>query len=185
MDIRLPKRMDGHQPDVLIESKQITIIGTNGAGKSRFCSALVEELGDKAYRISALKALFPSPSSTKPLPGSIDDLFNRMNEANPQIKNNAAFMRYANKETSAKIKESMEKLFKESDEQAAKAACEKEGEGMYSALIMAVTTKSGVQAVFANPNTRPPCGERQFYALRRKFFWILREMKCGDIEPIA
>lgn len=89
MDIRLPKRMDGHQPDVLIESKQITIIGTNGAGKSRFCSALVEELGDKAYRISALKALFPSPSSAKPLPGSIDDLFNRMNEANPQIKNNA------------------------------------------------------------------------------------------------
>ncbi len=86
MDIRLPKRMDGHQPDVLIESRQITIIGTNGAGKSRFCSALVDELGDKAYRISALKALFPSPASAKPLPGSIDDLFNRMNEANPQVK---------------------------------------------------------------------------------------------------
>ena len=87
MDIRLPKRMDGHQPEVLIESKQITIIGTNGAGKSRFCSALVEELGEKAYRISALKALFPSPASAKPLPGSIDDLFNRMNAANPQVKN--------------------------------------------------------------------------------------------------
>ncbi|MBE6315952.1 MAG: DUF4435 domain-containing protein [Bacteroidales bacterium] len=87
MDIRLPKRMDGHQPDVLIESRQITIIGANGAGKSRFCSALVDELGDKAYRISALKALFPSPASAKPLPGSIDDLFNRMNEANPQVKN--------------------------------------------------------------------------------------------------
>ena len=87
MDIRLPKRMDGHQPDVLIESRQITIIGTNGAGKSRFCSALVDELGDKAYRISALKALFPSPASANPLPGSIDDLFNRMNEANPQVKN--------------------------------------------------------------------------------------------------
>ena len=87
MDIRLPKRMDGHQPDVLIESRQITIIGANGAGKSRFCSALVDELGDKDYRISALKALFPSPASTKPLHGSIDDLFNRMNEANPQVKN--------------------------------------------------------------------------------------------------
>ena len=87
MDIRLPKRMDGHQPDVLIESKQITVIGTNGAGKSRFCSALVDELGDKAYRISALKALFPSPASAKIMPGSIDDLFNRMNAANPQIKN--------------------------------------------------------------------------------------------------
>ena len=89
MDIRLPKRMDGHQPDVLIESKQITIIGTNGAGKSRFCSALVDELGDKAYRISALKALFPSPASAKPLPGSIEDIFNRMNNANPHLKNTA------------------------------------------------------------------------------------------------
>ena len=87
MDIRLPKRMDGKQPDLLLESKQITIIGTNGAGKSRFCSALVEELGDKAYRISALKALFTSTSNPKPLPGSIEDLFNRMNEANPQVKN--------------------------------------------------------------------------------------------------
>ena len=79
--------MDGKQPDLLLESKQITIIGTNGAGKSRFCSALVEELGDKAYRISALKALFTSTSNPKPLPGSIEDLFNRMNEANPQVKN--------------------------------------------------------------------------------------------------
>ena len=87
MDIRLPKRMDGHQPDVLIESKQITVIGANGAGKSRFCSALVDELGDKAYRISALKALFPTPTSVKPLPGSIEDLFNHMNASNPQIKN--------------------------------------------------------------------------------------------------
>lgn len=87
MDIRLPKRIDGKQPEVLLESKQITIIGTNGAGKSRFCSALVDELGDKAYRISALKALFTSSSSTTPLKGSIDDLFNRMNAANPQVKN--------------------------------------------------------------------------------------------------
>ncbi len=89
MDIRLPKRMDGHQPDVLIDSKQITIIGTNGAGKSRFCSALVDELGDKAYRISALKALFPTAPSAKVLPGSIDDLFNKMNAANPLVENKA------------------------------------------------------------------------------------------------
>lgn len=87
MDITLPKRMDGKQPDVLQESKQITIIGANGAGKSRFCSQLVKELGDKAYRISALKALFPSAGHAEPLPGSIDDLFNRMNAANPQVKN--------------------------------------------------------------------------------------------------
>ncbi len=89
MDIRLPKRMDGHQPEVLIESKQITVIGTNGAGKSRFCSALVKELGNKAYRISALKALFTTPPSTEVMPGSIEDMFNRMNAANPLIQNKA------------------------------------------------------------------------------------------------
>ena len=89
MDITLPKRIDGKQPDVLLESRQITIIGANGSGKSRFCSQLVEELGDKAFRISALKALFPSSTLAKPLPGSIDDLFNRMNAANPQVKNTA------------------------------------------------------------------------------------------------
>ncbi len=89
MDIRLPKRMDGHQPDVLMESRQITIIGANGAGKSRFCSALVDELGDKAYRISALKALFPSSPNPNPPVGSIEDTFNRMNNANPHLKNTA------------------------------------------------------------------------------------------------
>lgn len=67
-------------------------------------------------------------------------------------------------------------------EQAAKAACEDEGEGMYPALIKAVTTRSGVQAVFANPDLRPPRNEKYFYQIRRKFFWILREMKNGDIE---
>ena len=67
-------------------------------------------------------------------------------------------------------------------EQAAKAACEDEGEGMYPALLRAVTTRSGVQAVYADPDIRPPCGEKQFYTLRRKYYWILREMKNGDIE---
>ena len=70
-------------------------------------------------------------------------------------------------------------------EQAAQAACEDEGEGMYTALLRAVTTRCGVQAVYANPDLRPPKGEKQFYGLRRKFFWILREMRCGDLEPIA
>lgn len=69
-------------------------------------------------------------------------------------------------------------------EQAAKAACDGEGEGIYPALLKAVTTRSGVQAVFANPDTRPPCNDKKFYFLRRKFYWILREMKNGDLEPL-
>lgn len=69
-------------------------------------------------------------------------------------------------------------------EQAARVACEDAGEGVYPALVRAVTSRSGVQSVYANPDIRPPCGERQFYSTRRKFYWILREMRCGDIEVI-
>jgi hypothetical protein len=52
-------------------------------------------------------------------------------------------------------------------------------------IIKAVTQKSGVQALYADPDTRPPMGERQFYTVRRIFYWILHEMKNGDLEPIA
>ena len=52
-------------------------------------------------------------------------------------------------------------------------------------IIRAVTQRSGVQALYANPDTRPPMGERQFYTVRRIFYWILHEMKNGDLEPIA
>lgn len=69
-------------------------------------------------------------------------------------------------------------------EQAAKAASEYEGEGIYSALLKSVTTRGGVQAVYANPDTRPPCNEKKFYGIRRMFFWVLREMRSGDIEVI-
>lgn len=52
-------------------------------------------------------------------------------------------------------------------------------------IIRAVTQRSGVQALYANPDTRPPMGERQFYTVRRIFYWILHEMKNGDLEPIT
>lgn len=67
-------------------------------------------------------------------------------------------------------------------EQAGRITCRDAGEGIYPALIKAVTSRCGVQAVYANPDTRPPCGEKQFYTIRRKFFWVLREMRRGDIE---
>ena len=67
-------------------------------------------------------------------------------------------------------------------EQAAKLACEDMGEGMYPALLKAVTTRCGVQAVYANPDTRPPRNEKQFYQTRRKFFWLLREIRNNKWE---
>lgn len=52
-----------------------------------------------------------------------------------------------------------------------------DGHDICGALLRAVTTRGGVQAAMANTETRPPCGKNEFYAARRKFFWILREMK--------
>ena len=71
-------------------------------------------------------------------------------------------------------------------EQAALAASVlDDGHSIYAALLQAVTTRGGVQSVMADEDTKPPCGKNEFYAARRKFFWILREMKNGDLEPIA
>ena len=80
----------GHQTtkeDRWQAARSVARVKTDYHHRHQWCSALVDELGDKAYRISALKALFTSSSSTTPLKGSIDDLFNRMNAANPQVKN--------------------------------------------------------------------------------------------------
>jgi len=68
-------------------------------------------------------------------------------------------------------------------EQAAQLATEDTGiKAQY--IIRAVTNRGGVQALYANPDTRPPMGVRQFNQLRRKYFWVLREMRNGDIEPL-
>ena len=50
-------------------------------------------------------------------------------------------------------------------------------------ILRAVTQRGGVQAVYANPSDKPPVGEKQFHKIRRKFFWILREMRNGDMNP--
>ena len=90
MDIQLPLRIDGHAGSKLLETRQITIIGANGSGKSRFCDAMLKACGDKAYRLSALRALVPiRERDEKPMTGSIDEMFNRMNDANPQVTNTA------------------------------------------------------------------------------------------------
>lgn len=88
MDIKLPPKTDKSPADVLQGARQITIIGANGSGKSRFCNWLMQECGDRAYRISALRAIFPAAEKSK-LKGSIDDLFDRINAASQHLKNDA------------------------------------------------------------------------------------------------
>ena len=47
-------------------------------------------------------------------------------------------------------------------------------------ILRAVTTRDGTRKTRAAMQT--PIGERQFYALRRKFYWVLREMKNGALD---
>ena len=59
MDITLPKRIDGQQPVSLNGRQQITVVGANGSGKTRFVNRMIADLGNRAFTISALKALYP------------------------------------------------------------------------------------------------------------------------------
>ena len=61
MDIQLPKRIDGNEAVVLHDVHQMTVIGANGAGKTRFSRMLMHSCGDRAFAVSALKAIFPRP----------------------------------------------------------------------------------------------------------------------------
>lgn len=91
MELQLPIRIDGHQGGTLHDTRQVTVIGANGSGKSRFCNAILTAAGNKAYRLSALKALFPIKKLQQETatPGSIDDIFERINQMSPQVNNSA------------------------------------------------------------------------------------------------
>ncbi len=58
MEIQLPQKSDGSREMIPADARQITIIGANGAGKTRFTESLIRELGDTAYPVSALQALY-------------------------------------------------------------------------------------------------------------------------------
>ena len=89
MDIQLPHKSNGQEADVLRNARQITIIGANGSGKTRFCNWVLQQYPDKAYRISALRALFATSLKPK-LKGSIDDIYDKINEMSTLDKGVAA-----------------------------------------------------------------------------------------------
>ena len=49
MNIQLPKRMNGAALPDLGNVRQITLIGANGSGKTRFAHWLVDKYKDKAF----------------------------------------------------------------------------------------------------------------------------------------
>ena len=65
MDIRLPKGKDGKQTTLHDSRRQITVVGANGSGKTRFVNRMMEYAGEKAFCFSALDALY-STKDEKP-----------------------------------------------------------------------------------------------------------------------
>ncbi len=74
MEILLPPNLDGEQRRLSANSKSLTIIGANGAGKTRFTGYFADSLGNRAFRLSALQAIYGS-GEPQPVVGTIDELF--------------------------------------------------------------------------------------------------------------
>lgn len=73
--LTLPARLNGAPLHIDTDiSPNLTVIGANGAGKTRFASALAAELGAEAFHLSALRALYDRDHEDN-TPGSIDTLY--------------------------------------------------------------------------------------------------------------
>lgn len=87
-NIPLPPRSDGTEAGYLPSSRQVTIVGANGAGKTLFMDELIKACGDKAYCLSALGADLPERSVSS-RPGSIDALYAAAVVRQPYLRDNA------------------------------------------------------------------------------------------------
>jgi hypothetical protein len=84
MDIILPPRTGGDPLKIDKSSKQIIIIGANGAGKTRFANRMATDFGHKAYRISALRGLYGHRGEDLS-ENSIDTLYHQIVKVSPLI----------------------------------------------------------------------------------------------------
>lgn len=100
-DFLLPPKKGEPHGIALPDARQITIVGANGAGKTRFMKELIKRCPGKAYCLSALSASFPERNPST-LPGSIDMLYSEAIKAQPYLRSDAvselhklAYMLYA------------------------------------------------------------------------------------------
>lgn len=73
--IALPPAIDGSIAELPGSIGTIVIVGANGAGKSRFTERMIHDLGTRAFRLSAIEALYVKGDSNHL--GSIERLWNR------------------------------------------------------------------------------------------------------------
>lgn len=88
METLLPPDLSGQRQRLPDRNKSLTIIGANGAGKTRFTNCFASSLGDSAFKLSALRAIYASgePADEK---GTIDSLFASARRS-PAFMTNAA-----------------------------------------------------------------------------------------------
>ncbi|MDO4320505.1 MAG: DUF4435 domain-containing protein [Bacteroidales bacterium] len=72
MKLTLPPRSGDRS--LTIDERRITVIGANGAGKTRFARRIAEAAGDLAFNMSAIKAIYGRDEEDN-LPASIDSLY--------------------------------------------------------------------------------------------------------------
>lgn len=76
MGILLPPRSGSAALPFPADTRRLIIVGANGAGKTRFAARLAADLGERAYCLSALRALYDRDHAD-PSPVSIDSLYVR------------------------------------------------------------------------------------------------------------
>ncbi|MBR5332867.1 MAG: DUF4435 domain-containing protein [Muribaculaceae bacterium] len=88
MNILLPPKKDKSREEITTGNRQVTIIGANGAGKTRFTEWLINDLQEKAFRMSIISALYDSREYDT-LPGSIDMLYKESVERTNILRNDS------------------------------------------------------------------------------------------------
>lgn len=88
MKLELPPLTEMRPHPLLPESRQITIIGAPGSGKTRFMDAIVELNRGRAYCLNAVSASFPERVESE-MPGSVDVLFRETAMRQPYMRTDA------------------------------------------------------------------------------------------------
>lgn len=78
MNLILPPDKNNEKRLLRSGDSQVVVVGANGAGKTRFTNRLISELGDRAYRLSALEALYGTPPDSVPSPALLEKLYRRI-----------------------------------------------------------------------------------------------------------
>lgn len=88
MDILLPPDLSGQRQPLRNSIRHLTVIGANGAGKTRFSNYMAASLGKYAFRLSALKAIYAAgePENT---PGTTDALYLKARQSPGFLTNGA------------------------------------------------------------------------------------------------